>query len=97
MPPPGGSCDVDLKCPAGDGANVQELVKSRTYHPGGLYDTMRYGNGIKQQQTLDNTSGANRPDSITISSGGTERWGSGTYSYDGAGNIRGYRSGHLPL
>ncbi len=64
-----------------------DLVTDTTYHPQGLVDTRSYNNGVQFQQTVD-PSGMPRPGSLrTVGVDNSQDWLSGTYSYDGAGNV----------
>lgn len=57
-----------------------------SYHLNRMVNQVARENGITDTQTVD-ASGMGRPGSITSTLGGTTRWTTGTYSYDGAGNI----------
>jgi RHS repeat-associated protein len=57
-----------------------------TYHPNGLLSQLAHSNGVVVTQAND-PNGIHRPASITAALGGTTLWQTGTYQYDGAGNI----------
>jgi len=56
-----------------------------TYHPSSLLNTITHTNGVVVTHEAD-PNGMARPRSITARKGGT-LWSTGTYEYDGAGNI----------
>lgn len=56
------------------------------YHLNRMVNQVAHANGITDTHTVDAT-GMQRPGSITSTFGGTTRWTTGTYSYDGSGNI----------
>jgi RHS repeat-associated protein len=57
-----------------------------TYHPNGMTKDIAHSNGVVVTQAND-PNGIGRPASITAALGGTTLWTTGTYQYDGAGNI----------
>jgi RHS repeat-associated protein len=56
------------------------------YHLNRMINQVAHANGITDTHSVD-TSGMQRPGSITSTLGATTRWTTGAYSYDGAGNI----------
>ena len=61
-----------------------------TYQPSGLIDTVTHATGIdtvKETWAAD-PRGLARVRKITATKGGSELWSTGTYDFDGAGNIR---------
>ena len=59
-----------------------------TYHPNLMVNKVIHGNGFTDTYTLDPSS-MRRPASIRITSpSGTVGWDTGTYAYDGAGNVK---------
>jgi hypothetical protein len=56
------------------------------YHPNLLVSQVAHGNGVVETQGND-PNGIRRPSSLAAT-GPYARWSSGTYSYDGAGNIK---------
>ncbi len=57
-----------------------------TYYPNGMVKDVAHSNGVVDTQAND-PNGMTRPGSITASLSGTPLWSTGTYQYDGAGNI----------
>lgn len=57
------------------------------YHINGMVNQVIHANGVTDTQALDSTS-MRRPGSITSTFGGATRWTTGSYTYDGAGNIK---------
>ncbi len=57
-----------------------------TYYANGMVKDVAHGNGVVDTQGND-PNGIPRPSSITAALGGTPLWTTGTYQYDGAGNI----------
>ncbi len=57
-----------------------------SYHLNGMVNQIAHANGVVDTQAVDANSMA-RPGSITSTLGAAIRWTTGTYSYDGAGNI----------
>jgi RHS repeat-associated protein len=57
-----------------------------TYHANGLLNQLVHSNGVTDVQTIDTTSWMQRPQSFSTT-GALANWSSGTYKYDGAGNI----------
>jgi RHS repeat-associated protein len=57
-----------------------------SYHPNLLVSQVAHANGITETQTLDSNN-MRRPASFNAKLGTTTLWSSGTYIYDGAGNI----------
>jgi RHS repeat-associated protein len=57
-----------------------------SYHLNRMVNLVARENGITDTHTVD-ASGMQRPGSITSTLGAATRWTTGTYSYDGAGNI----------
>jgi hypothetical protein len=57
-----------------------------TYYPNGLTKDIAHGNGVVVTQGND-PKGLARPSSITASLSGTPLWATGTYQYDGTGNL----------
>jgi RHS repeat-associated protein len=66
---------------------ISALVNSIGYSPNGMVSSISYTNGITETRTPDPT-GMSRPASISTV-GASPNWSSGTYQYDGAGNIKG--------
>lgn len=74
-----------------DGQTQYTFASQFTYHPNGLLQSVLHGNGVSDIQDIAN--GMARPDSIGTTGAldplsGTPNWSSGTYQYDGAGNIK---------
>ncbi|HEX2834288.1 MAG TPA: RHS repeat-associated core domain-containing protein [Thermoanaerobaculia bacterium] len=70
---------------------VSGWASAITYHPSGTIETVKHGSGssaILESWTPDGN-GMARPSAIqaTNSTGTTTLWSSGTYTYDGSGNI----------
>ena len=60
---------------------------------GSLLHHINFSNGITWKQQVDGATALPRPATISTSSAaGTELWSTGTYTYDGAGNIHGIGS-----
>jgi RHS repeat-associated protein len=57
-----------------------------TYQTNGIIDTVSHANGITETWGADPI-GMPRPASITVKKGATQLWTSGSYAYDGSGNI----------
>jgi RHS repeat-associated protein len=57
-----------------------------TYYPNGMVSSVTAFNGVTTTYGAD-PSGLPRPSSITASGPGGTLWSSGTYTYDGAGNV----------
>ena len=57
-----------------------------TYYSNGMVKDVAHSNGVVDTQAND-PNGMTRPASITASLSGTTLWTTGTYQYDGAGNI----------
>jgi RHS repeat-associated protein len=57
-----------------------------SYHPNGMIHQVQHTNGATDTQAND-PNALRRPASITTTFGGANRWSTGTYSYDGAGNV----------
>jgi RHS repeat-associated protein len=57
-----------------------------SYQVNGMVNQVVHANGITDTQAVD-ASGIRRPGSITSTFGAATRWTTGTYNYDGAGNI----------
>jgi RHS repeat-associated protein len=57
-----------------------------TYHPNGMVKDVAHSNGMTVTQAND-PNGMARPASITASNAGGTLWTTGTYQYDGSGNI----------
>lgn len=57
-----------------------------TYHANGLWNQVVHGNGVTDVQTIDTTHWMARPSALSTT-GALANWSSGTYRYDGAGNI----------
>jgi RHS repeat-associated protein len=57
-----------------------------TYYANGLIKDVAHNNGVVDTQGND-PNGIPRPSSVTAALGGTPLWTTGTYQYDGAGNI----------
>ncbi len=57
-----------------------------SYQLNGMVNQVVHANGITDTQAVD-ASGIRRPGSITSTFGAAARWTTGTYNYDGAGNI----------
>jgi RHS repeat-associated protein len=67
---------------------LQASGRGITYHPNQMLSQLAYGNGVLETIAIDSTA-MRRPTSISYSgilSGPT--WSSGTYAYDGSGNIK---------
>ncbi len=65
---------------------VPGFASAITYHPNGLYNQITHANGVVVTQANDPNSML-RPASINARLGTTTLWNTGTYSYDGAGNV----------
>lgn len=67
-------------------------ASSITYHVNGMVNQVVHQNSptvtVTDTTALDTTNGMARPASITAFRGATSLWNTGTYSYDGAGNIK---------
>ncbi len=59
---------------------------SLSYHPNGLVHRVSHDNGAADTQ-INDPNGLRRPAAITTAFGGVDRWSTGPYSYDGAGNV----------
>ncbi|MFL6194034.1 MAG: RHS repeat-associated core domain-containing protein [Thermoanaerobaculia bacterium] len=57
-----------------------------TYHPNGQMKEVSHVNGVLVTQAND-PNGMSRPASITASLNGVNQWTTGTYKYDGSGNV----------
>ncbi|MFL6193494.1 MAG: RHS repeat domain-containing protein [Thermoanaerobaculia bacterium] len=57
-----------------------------TYHANGMFNQIVHSNGVTDVQAIDTTNWMARPQSISTS-GALANWSTGTYKYDGAGNI----------
>jgi RHS repeat-associated protein len=66
--------------------SVPNHASSITYHPNGMIHRVTHANGVVDTYAND-PNGMPRPSSITTTSGTATHWSSGTYSYDGSGNI----------
>lgn len=65
---------------------VPGYATSISYHPNGSLNQVVHANGVTWTQGLDPDS-MGRPASITANLGSATLWTTGTYRYDGAGNI----------
>ncbi|HEV8240284.1 MAG TPA: hypothetical protein VGS57_13020 [Thermoanaerobaculia bacterium] len=67
---------------------VPGFIDSITYHPNGLYNQITHSNGVVNTQAND-TNSMPRPAALSAQhlSLGPNLWGSGSYGYDGAGNV----------
>ena len=65
---------------------VPGYASSITYHPSNLVDTITHTNGVTVTHGVD-PDGMARPASIQATKGGVVRWDTGTYQYDGSGNV----------
>jgi RHS repeat-associated protein len=59
---------------------------SITYHPNGMVNQVTHSNGVVDTQAMD-PAAIRRPASLGSTLNGATLWTTGTYSYDGAGNI----------
>ena len=66
--------------------SVSQFATSITYHPDGLWATVVHSNDVTDHQDVDAT-GMPRPARLSTS-GASENFDTGTYTYDGAGNIK---------
>jgi RHS repeat-associated protein len=68
--------------------SVSGFATSITYHANGLVHQVSRPNGVTDYQNLD-SSGMTRPASISAqrNSDGSVLWNTGTYQYDGSGNV----------
>ena len=66
--------------------SVSQFATSITYHPDGLWATVVHSNDVTDHQDVDAT-GMPRPARLSTS-GASENFDTGTYAYDGAGNIK---------
>ncbi len=64
---------------------ITGLIDSISYHPNGMWKEIRHTNGTVDTQTINNA--MRRPSKIISKKGSTAFFDTGTYSYDGAGNI----------
>ncbi len=71
--------------------SVGGFTNTITYHPNGLTNAIPHLNGMTVTQANDPFK-MMRPASITATVGAATPWASGTYAYDGAGNIKGIGS-----
>jgi RHS repeat-associated protein len=96
------ACEVDKTEPFCAGSHSERhktsLVMDRAYHPGGLPETTKYGNGLRMKVGIDAATAMNRPKEMTLltAQGNTKLWSTGEYEYDGVGNIT-QQEGELPL
>jgi hypothetical protein len=65
---------------------VGDYATSITYHPNRMINQVVHGNGPVDTQQND-PNHLRRPASIATRNGATTMWSTGTYTYDGAGNI----------
>jgi hypothetical protein len=65
---------------------VPSFATSISYHPNMMVNAVAHANGVTDTQGVD-PNAMPRPASIATS-GATQNWSSGTYAYDGAGNIK---------
>ena len=99
----GGSCGsgapsrtVDYSYTNGFLTSVPGFASSITYHPNGLYSQIQHADGLRVQQAIDTGTMMQRPLSFsTYAAAGGLIDSSGTYAYDGAGNIKGITPGPL--
>jgi RHS repeat-associated protein len=66
-------------------SGVTGYASSISYHANGTIDTVAHSNGMNEQTVAD-SSDMPRPSQIKVTGGGAN-WLSGTYAYDGAGNV----------
>ncbi len=72
-------------------ASVQDLTTGQwlatafSYHPNGMYSQVTHGNGVADHQSLEASAMA-RPAALWTT-GASSNWSSGTYRFDGAGNV----------
>jgi RHS repeat-associated protein len=62
-------------------------ASSITYHPSLMVNQVVHNNGLTDTYALDPNS-MPRPASIKVQNGATTRWDTGSYAYDGAGNVK---------
>jgi RHS repeat-associated protein len=67
--------------------SVTGFTNTITYHPNGLVNQIPHVNGMTVTQAND-PNAMMRPASITATVGAATPWGSGTYTYDGVGNVK---------
>jgi RHS repeat-associated protein len=92
------TCD---HCPGGGGAPARTVsytygqgfltavpgwANAISYHANGLWHQITHANGVVTTQGLD-PSGQRRPGSIAVHAGATPLFATGSYSYDGSGNV----------
>ena len=65
---------------------VDGYTSSITYHPNGLLSQLAHSNGVTVTQAKD-PSDMIRPLSITATKGANTLWSTGSYEYDGSGNV----------
>jgi len=66
--------------------SVEGYASLISYHPSGMVSQIAHTNGITVTQAAD-PHGMMRPASITAKFGTTTQWTTGSYSYDGSGNV----------
>jgi RHS repeat-associated protein len=57
-----------------------------SYHPNGMWNQVQHANRVTDTQAND-PNAMRRPASLSAAFGAAQRWSTGTYSFDGAGNI----------
>lgn len=65
---------------------TQTYASSINYHPNLMVNQVTHGNSVVDTYALD-ANAMRRPLSITATQGASTRWSTGSYSYDGVGNI----------
>ena len=67
--------------------SVPGFASSISYHQNGLYNQIAHTNGVTDTQSNDSF-GMARPSGISAASGQSTLWSTGTYTFDGTGNIK---------
>jgi hypothetical protein len=65
---------------------IPGYAPSITYHPNGLVHQITHANGVVSTQAND-PDDMRRPASITVKKGASTLFATGSYGYDGAGNV----------
>ncbi len=82
------SYSEDLLTAVGTPANAGQYASSLTYHPNLMVSQVVHANALTDTYANDPNL-MRRPASIAVTtSGGAVRWSTGSYAYDGAGNVK---------